>query len=198
MTGDRTVGRGYLSEDDDWGKYDQTLFVSLKETTDPAKRNVRNAERWGILPTGKVYFTEFLPAEIAERRAYFRKFLLNAREARAGFVFFDPDNGWEVPCAPCRAKRSIKHLYSDELWSTFDREHSILLYQHFGRQRGGRDAFVFNTVEQLSWVTGAAEVFSFRTMNVVFFLIPQLSHRELFRSRASQVKATWGEQIIAS
>lgn len=185
--------REYLSGDDNWSEYDQPLFVSLKQTTDPKKRDVSYAERWGILPTAKVFFTKWLPAECTERRAYFQEFLSVAREAGSDLVFFDPDNGLEVPSEPYRMKRSTKHLYSDELWCTFARGHSILLYQHFGRQK--RERFICDTAQQLCWATGASDVFSFRTSNVVFFLVPQASHHELFQSRASQVRAVWGNQI---
>ena len=185
--------RKYLDGEDAWRGYDQPLFESLRQTTDPTKRDVSYAEPWGILPTANVFFTRELPTETGGRRAYFEQFLAVAGEARADMVFYDPDNGWEVPSAPYRIKRSAKHLYSDELWSTFTRGYSVLLYQHFGRQK--RDPFICNTAQQLCLVTGAADVFWFRTSDVAFFLVPQASHHELFQSRVSQVKEVWGNQI---
>jgi hypothetical protein len=187
--------RKYLKEERYWCKFDETLFALLKQTSDPDKQNVCYAERRGILPTAQFYFTEFLPAESGERQRYFERFFLKAQNTKSALVFFDPDNGWEVPSAPFRVKRSIKHLYSDELWSTFSRGHSILLYQHFARPKEGRNAFVINTKKDLVSLTGATEVYSFRTTNVVFFLIPQVRHREKFRSRALDMRTIWGEQF---
>jgi len=188
--------RKYLNGKGNWSEYDPPLFESLQQTTDPRKRHVSYAESWGILPTARFFFSKLLPANSLERRTYFQEFLSVARETGANLVFFDPDNGLEVPSVPYRMKRSPKHLYSDELWCTFSRGHSILLYQHFGRQKRG--PFICNTAQGLCWATGAADLFSFRTRNVVFFLVPQASHNEFFQSRASQVTAVWGDQVLVT
>jgi len=190
--------RRYLKEERYWCKFDETLFASLKQTSDRDKQNVCYAEKWGILSTAQFYFSDSVPTDTGERQRYFERFFLKSRKTKFDLIFFDPDNGWEVPSAPYRAKRSVKHVYSDELWSTFSRGHSVLFYQHFARPREGRDAFVTNTEKQLIWLTGAGEVYSFRTTNVAFFLIPRVSHRERFRSRASELSAIWEDQFLTT
>jgi len=61
-------------------------------------------------------------------------------------VFFDPDMGLEVS-KPRRRKLSCQYLYWDELQATFDAGSSVLIYQHFPRQK--RDEYIPGIAQQL-------------------------------------------------
>jgi hypothetical protein len=168
--------------------YDPRLYRALQRI-ERRRRSITCANDRDILPEA-IGLPDPIPEEVKGRRQYFRKFLMLARGTE--LVFFDPDNGLEVPSAPYRTKRSPKHLYTDELWQTFDAGHSILLYQHFGRYK--RDPFVAKTAEELHSATGVRETISCRTAHVVFFLLMQPAHKDM-RSRALCVETKWPGEI---
>jgi hypothetical protein len=171
-----------------WVEYDRPLYRALQRIDSNIPQMscsdyediLSCVKDKNILPEA-MDLCDLIPEDIEDRREYFTRFLKRARGAE--LVFFDPDNGLEVPSAPCRRKRSSMHLYTDELWQTFDAGHSILLYQHFARKK--RDPFVSETAEHLQAVTGVPEVIPYRTAHVVFFLVAQPNHKlHLCRARA--------------
>jgi hypothetical protein len=187
--------RSYLLEDQAslWEKYDRPLYRALQRIdSDRPQMSYSDYEHIlscvkdkDILPEA-IDFADLIPKRVDERRDYLTRFLTRARGA--DLVFFDPDNGLEVPSASYRTKRSSKHVYSDELWQTFDGGYSILLYQHFGYKK--RDQFVSETAEHLQVLTGFPEVIPFRTAHVVFFLVAQPNHKELL-CRARRAQTAW-------
>jgi hypothetical protein len=187
--------RRYLSEDQAalWEKYDPPLYRALQRINSNRprmpcgdyERILACVNENDILPLA-VSLPGLIPAEAECRREYFTRFLTCAPSAE--LVFFDPDNGLEIPSAPYRTKRSPKHLYTDELWQTIDAGHSVLLYQHFGRKK--RDQFILEILEQLKLLSGAREVLPFRTAHVVFFLVARHDHEELL-CRARRAQTAW-------
>jgi hypothetical protein len=108
-------------------------------------------------------------------------------------VFFDPDNGFEVPSKLLGRKDSSKYLYWDELGRTYASGHSVLVYQHFTREK--REQFVIRRADELGSRTEAPVIFSFRTSRVVFFLAAQVAHVAHLAHQAGQVESTWGDRI---
>jgi len=194
--------RRYLSEERAAlrQKYDPPLYRALQRINSDRPR-MSPGDYEGILSCVKdedilpeaLHLPDLVPPEVEPRREYMAKFLSHARGA--DFVFFDPDNGLEVPSATCRTKRSAKHVYTDEVWQTFDAGYSILLYQHFGRKK--RDQFISQTAEDLHLATRVHEVMSFRTAHAVFFLVAQHGHEHLL-SRAQRAKAAWPGETQSS
>jgi len=136
----RTDGRfvQYLEDPEKWRKYDPDLFDTLKRSlkTHPG-RNVREAETADIIPSA-MYFTDLLSDNRDGCRWYFDEML----DIFSGvdLVFFDPDNGIEVKSVRCGRKNASKYVYWDELSRVFKAGYSILVYQHFIREK--RDLFI--------------------------------------------------------
>jgi len=181
----------YLNKPDKWKVFDPPLFDSLKSCcAKPENRNVLWAETTNII-TSAVFYTNLVSDNSLERQQYFNQFLRIAEGC--DLVFFDPDTGLEVKSKPYGRKDSCKYVYRRELLSTFRDGHSILLYQHFRREK--REEFIKNLSEEVCVRISVTEVITFRTANVLFLLIPQSCHLSYFRERAEMVKRLWTSQI---
>ncbi len=108
-------------------------------------------------------------------------------------VFFDPDNGLEVESKPYGLKSSYKYLYWSEVQKTFEAGHSVLVYQHFRREK--RDPFIERISDKIGKRLGDPEVHSFRTSNVVFFLTAQKRHSQFFAERCREIEGAWRGEI---
>jgi hypothetical protein len=167
------------------------LYYSIKELVcRQGVREIRWIEKPDILPRCRFY-SEIVPTDKHLRAEYFDGFLDLARDA--DLLFFDPDNGMEIKSLPLGRKNSDKYLYWNEVATAFQRGHSLLVYQHFGRQK--RDPFIQDLAQEFGKETGVGTVYSFRTPNVVFFLVPQTDHQKLLVQGGEEVERLWGGQI---
>jgi hypothetical protein len=195
LTADDDLGHGaqtdYLQDPDRWRAFDPELFDSLAQClADPNKRHVGWAETSGMLPSA-VFYPRLLTDNADERQEYFGQFLRTAHGC--DLVFFDPDNGLEVKSKPYGRKDSCKYLYWRELSETYRSGHSVLVYQHFRREK--RDQFIEALSARICEETGATEIISFRTAHVVFLLAPQPHHLDCFRARSKEVAQKWSSKI---
>jgi hypothetical protein len=182
----------YLKRPEKWRGYDSPLFDLLKSVVDdqPSER-LREIEQSGIVP-GAGYFNDILPDDLTGRRRYF----IDAAKklSVAALVFFDPDNGLEVPSNPKGRKGPSKYLYFDEVAGTYSAGHSVLIYQHFAREE--RDAYVARLGERLRQQAYDALLWEFRTSLVVFLLLAQPQHDTHIQNSAIAV-AQWEKDFIA-
>lgn len=182
---------GYLDKADKWKAFDPLLFESLRQCSrKPINRSVGWTETENILPSA-VFYPKLLTDNAAEREQYIDEFLRLA--SGCDLVFFDPDNGLEVQSKPYGSKNSCKYLYWKELQCTFSAGHSVLVYQHFRRER--HSDFANTLAEQVCRRIGVSEVISFHTTRVLFLLIPQRTRLNYFRRRRKQVAEVWDPQI---
>jgi hypothetical protein len=86
----------YLDQSARWRHFDPELFDSLREAV-PNNRRVTWAEEMGILRTA-CFFSRLIDDSRDKRQQYFKDFLCCAHHSE--LVFFDPDNGLEVPSRP--------------------------------------------------------------------------------------------------
>jgi hypothetical protein len=157
-------------------------------------RRVASLEESGLLPNTAFYST-LLPDDRRSRAAYFAG--MEAAFADVDLVFFDPDNGLEVPSIARGRKGSSKYLFLDEVSRTFEGGRSVLIYQHFPRQPRGQ--FVSRLAQTIATGTGASLVVSFRTPRVVFLLVSQRKHEGHFRAQASGPGVPWEQgQIVVT
>src|SRR2546426_3865111 len=181
----------YLDRPSGWRCHDPQLFDALHRCVKvECCRNVAPAECDAILPAAR-FHAEILGNPLEAREAYFRR----ALESFQGFelIFFDPDNGIEVPTTRRGAKKSSKYLYWREVGLAFEAGHSLLIFQHYPRRP--RVAFVRDLAARLAARCGAREIHSFGTSRVVFLLVPQPHHRQAFRSKLDRVRERWAGHI---
>jgi len=189
----RTDGKfiEYLEQPETWRRYDPDLFDRLRKLV--VLRGVRDislAGEAGILPSARFY-VRTLRDDRQSRPRYFEVFWSVAEGC--DLIFFDPDNGLEVKSRPLGRKGSSKYLYWDELTQAFSRGYSVLVYQHFRREK--REAFIERMAQEVTRRTGAARVCSLRTKNVVFFLAPAERHAAAFERAVVRIAKTWEGEI---
>ncbi len=187
----------YLQQPDKWRDYDPILYEYLKENV--LRRGIRDVkilENSDIL-TNCRFYSEIVDDDIKLREEYFNRFLEFAKGA--DLVFFDPDNGLEVKSISFGKKNSSKYLYWTEVKAAYQAGHSILIYQHFPRMQ--REAYINNLVQQFKAITEAKHIFYYKTLfyyktrHVVFFLLAQPMHENLFVESNENILNVWGKII---
>lgn len=189
--GDKT---GYLHHAHKWQNYDQKLFAKLREWVLLRNdRDVSHIEQWDedykLLPSAR-YFRAMVPPVRSKREAYLDDML--RQFDGLDLIFFDPDNGLEVPSKPYGRKPSRRHLYFREVGSAFERGHSVLVIQFFPRKK--RDEYIETRARQLRAQLGV-EPFCLCTAHVAYFLAAQERHARLFLSRIESVCRNWSGVI---
>lgn len=184
--------RAYLEAPDRWARYDPDLFEFLRRFSGSAPRPaVSLVESSGLLPRTS-YFSVVVPDGREEREAWRRDLLHAARGV--DLVFLDPDNGIEVPSKPVGRKGSSKYATWAEIEGLWEVGCSILIYQHFRRER--RESFAKRMVSEVRARTGAAFTEALRTAHALFLLAAQERHKEWFRKGLSLLPQQWNGQIV--
>jgi hypothetical protein len=177
----------YLEQPRRWRAFDQDLYDFLVHCVHEGnERDVRLIERSELLPAS-LFHSCLLDDSPIERRRYFQEMLERFRGV--DLIFFDPDNGFEVKSKPYGRKESSKFLYWREVYDAYYAGHSLLVYQHFARER--RDTFVERIANELLSCTNVAAIYSFRTPHVVFFLAARPEHEEMFHRQAARIALVW-------
>lgn len=181
----------YLKQANAWRGYDPGIFDRLREWVILREiRDITLAGEADLLP-GARFYTQTLHDDLESRSRYFDSFWRVAEGC--DLIFFDPDNGLEVKSKPLGRKGSSKYLGWDELVRAYLSTYSVLVYQHFPREK--RDTFIERMAKEMQRKTGAARVYSFHTARVVFFLL--ISERQIatFEKNVERVSEIWRDQI---
>ena len=190
--GSRDGGRrSYLRDPDTWMRYDPTLFTGLAGMLRPRSvPEVSLIERSSLLPRA-FYYAAVVPDAIKDRDAW-RQGLLSAAHD-ADLVFVDPDNGIEVLSKPIGRKGSSKYVAWREIRDLWETGCSVLIYQHFRRER--RTTFAERLTAELRARVGARFTAAFLTPHVLFLLAVQERNKDLFREGISLLTQRWKEEI---
>jgi hypothetical protein len=181
----------YLENSDKWAKHDPVLFHELKEMlADDQDRCVGLIENTRLLH-GADFFSIEVPDSAPGRREWFSQ--LSDRAGKSDFIFLDPDNGLEVKSRPYGRKSSSKFLYWQEVESLWAAGKSLLMYQHFIREK--RVTYTQRMLEALKSVTPGSLVEAFSTSNVVFLMALQSEHQSLHAGILESVQNRWEGQI---
>jgi hypothetical protein len=183
---------GYLDKADEFRAFVPDLFDFLRECVHVKRaRHISNIEKSGFLPSA-VFFSDLLTDDRQAREVYFERMLCTF--ANVDLIFFDPDNGFEVPSKPLGRKDSSKYLFWHEFEASVNAAHSVLVYQHFPRAH--RDRFVKRLAAAMMQWPEVDLVFAFRTPRVVFLLASQAKHSQHFNTQAEIISRQWGERHI--
>jgi hypothetical protein len=181
----------YLEAPRKWMNFDAELFQGIRKRIDSGSaRGVRMIERSGLLP-GSVYYSGLVPDSAADRDRWFH--CLQEAVTPVDMVFLDPDNGIEVKSKPYGRKHSCKYVFRKEIRSLWANGQSLLVYQHFVRQK--RFDFVQRMLDELADMTPGSSVDAFSTANVVFLLALQRRHHALHEPINTRVQENWSGQI---
>lgn len=189
----RTDGKftQYLHIPQTWRAYDPLLFDALHHAVNVERlRSVHQAAQLSILPSTDFY-TPLLLDDRTQRQRYFQRMLQQFQDV--DLIFFDPDNGIETQSVKVGQKTSSKFLYWSELLTTYQHGHSVLFYQHFRREERGK--FIQRIATDIQTHLLAADVYTFRTAHVTFFLAAQPHHTVHFRHQIAHIAETWTTQI---
>jgi hypothetical protein len=180
----------YLLEPRTWRPYDPGLFDFLRsEVIDRGRRSVEAIESWEGLPGS--YTSTLVPDDRSGRERWTAEMIAAIQDH--ALVFFDPDNGIEVPSCPVGRKRSSKYVYWHELARAWSRGASLLVYQHFTRAH--RPQFLERLALEFRERLGVERVLVMRTPRVAFFLVPQNEWLGAAEQHAQEVQARWKPRI---
>jgi len=185
----------YLSKPEIWRHFDPYLYdflqnsVNFRQADSVIDENAISA----VLPGAQFHTPLLIDAALA-RTTYFSQ-LFESLPTSSGLLFFDPDNGLEVPSCRKGRKNSSKYLYWDEVSKAYESGHSVLIYQHF--QRIERKKFIQSIAAKANAETGAT-VFTYITSHVVFFLLARPEHVKHFQSANAYITNQWYRQIIVT
>ena len=181
----------YLTEPKKWHKYDKELYKGLQHLmSNPGNRNVGLIEKTDLL-SGAKFFSREVPDSSNDRKDWFQDLLSHAKDS--DLVFLDPDNGLEVKSKPCGWKNSSKYLYWHEVKALWQQGKSVLIYQHFCREK--RQSFIRRLREGLQKNTKGSLIAAFKTPCVVFFLVLRPECQKNYDSIVADVENYWAKQI---
>ncbi len=181
----------YLHKPLKWEKYDNELFHGIKNLIYQSNnRKVSLIEQTDLLPSTR-YFSNIVPDSHDSRRLWEQELITQTIDSN--LVFLDPDNGFEVKSKPYGTKNSSKYLYWGEVNHLWGLGNSMLIYQHFCREK--RHNFIHRLISEIKERLNNSIVGAFTTPHVVFFLVLQPAYEKIFDSLVINVQSKWEDQI---
>jgi hypothetical protein len=183
----------YLGEPNLWRGHDAILFDALRSTVGAeVPRGVTLVEEGNLIP-GARYFSRIVPDKMPERSAWFADSLTAL--AGCDLLFFDPDNGLEVPSRAKGRLGSSKYLYRDEIATAWQRSSaSLLVFQHFAREE--RNRHIQRLVNDVAQMAEGAWAIGWRSAHVLFLLVCRPQHRSRAEEAVRLVQSRWTDQIV--
>ncbi|OIR24358.1 hypothetical protein [Bathymodiolus thermophilus thioautotrophic gill symbiont] len=187
----------YLQEPKKWKKFDPPLYDEIQNLLkNNGKRKVSLIEESAIMNNCK-YHARLVPDQSEQRDTWFASLISQSK--KFDLVFLDPDNGLEVKSKPYGRKNSSKHLYWQEISKLWAERKSLLIYQHFSRNKGEtKEIFTNLKLGELSKKTKNSMVTSFTTSKVLFLLALQPEHHKYKEPKVKKVQSNWAGQIDCS
>ena len=181
----------YLENPGKWSRRDPVLFQKIKELlASGRKRRVSLIEGSGLIPKAE-YFSSLVPDTASGRSSWFNSLTQAAQGSDC--VFLDPDNGLEVKSKAYGGKDSSKFLYWREVEVLWASGKSLLIYQHFIREK--RLNFIQRMLETLRNATPSSFVEAFSTPHVVFLIAVQPAPPEFDRALVTCIQQNRGGAI---
>jgi hypothetical protein len=171
------------------------IYDGLRKIVRDGDRRVSYVNKSGILPRGTIFYEEpldyikfALPIDRKRARSeWLSGALSETREA--DLVFFDPDNGLEVKSHSPHSKLGAKYIFENEIRAFWERNQSILVYQHLNRS-GSLEEQAQRGLARLSALTDGSECWaiSFHSYSVrLYFLVPIKGHASELRGRTREL-----------
>ena len=186
---------------------DPTLYDTLREIVQSNRRSVSSIREYQVLPWGTRFYEATLTFDRPDNQGHYTRehrvarrkaWLQDALKLTAGcdIVFVDPDNGLEVQVDPCQ-RRGPKYVFFDELLPYVERDQSLVIYHHLGRQGSAWDQ-IRGRLTQIKSKLGreAFALLYHRGSARVFFVVPAPRHRANLVSRAEMLmQSSWSRHF---
>jgi hypothetical protein len=183
----------YLRQPERYRAHDPELFDLLASAaSEPDQRRLLTIEESGVIPDAR-YFNTVIPDATVERGATMGE--CQRQFVDCDLVFFDPDNGLEIPSLPKGRKNSSKFVYLDELAAFYAAGHSLLVYQHFPRVE--RERFIAGCASRLRSIAPSASLWAYRTKHVVFLAAINPASGPAAAAAAHRAASAWHPDFIA-
>jgi hypothetical protein len=180
----------YLRRPAEFRHLDPRLFDDLSVIVARGERTIQAVEDAQLF-SDMVFYGRVLEDAPSARAVYFRD--LWPGVPTASVVFFDPDNGFEVPSKPKARKGSSKYIYWDEVQECARRGHSVIVFQHFAREK--REPYVARLLDRLTAETQLESAFALRSANVAFLFAAQATHAERLEAAGRHSATAWGGRL---
>ncbi|MFC2139204.1 hypothetical protein ACFLR4_00960 [Bacteroidota bacterium] len=185
--------QSYLSNPKRWAEHDKSLYYSIYKLVLLENHNKLSLlENTNIL-LGSSFYSEIVLDYSAARNIWFDNLQLNMENA--DLIFFDPDNGIEVKSKPYGSKDSSKYIYWKEIEAVWERGKSLIIYQHFPREK--REVYLERMLNELQAHAPGAYVDSFNTSNVAFLTALQPAHKFFYKNLVADLNKNWAKEILS-
>ena len=174
---------------DKYKNIDSELYSIL--TKNISNRNVSVIENSNYF-RNVTYFNELVPYKEILRREWFERVKKYIQKSK--LVFFDPDNGIEIKSIRKNSPISAKYIYWSEIEELLNNNISILIYQHFSREK--RDAHIKRIAKRIFEIRKNLRIIIFRTPHTFFLLIVPNSIKKEILALLEHFK-NWNENEIA-
>jgi hypothetical protein len=189
LTPDDARGDGrftrYLGQPRRFRRFDPNLFDVLARAVSSGCREVGVVEDARLLGD-TTFYGPLVPEAPAARQAYFDELWRLSQGRRV--IFFDPDNGLEVPSVPYGRRGARRYLYWHELEAGWLGGFSLIVYQHY--RRVPRIPFVDGLLDEIEKRLGATP-FVLMTARVAFFVVPQAADAQVLEAVGQTLAARW-------
>lgn len=181
----------YLSRSNEWKNHDPNLFDHLQRTLNsPDGRHLRHIEGLDHIPRAR-FFNAVVPDSRSDRLIWFRN--MRGHLDDSDLVFFDPDNGIEVPSKRIGQKGSSKYIYWKEVTETWEHSGALLIYQHFPRVK--RNEYISARVEEMQSHLFGSLVIPLRSSNVLFLLAYRMPGASHILEAIRLIEMRWARRI---
>lgn len=183
--------RKYLEQSNMWRAYDPVVFDFLSMTLEKRiKRNTQLVEKSSLLPNIE-FFNDLIEDDAEKRELFFQRF--SQLSHASDLIFFDPDNGLEIKSVQKGKRNSSKYVFWDEVRTFYEKGHSIMIYQHFPRQK--RNKYIENVIEKADQILSPGNIITYSTPYVLFLLLIQLKHDNKLMINSKKIARSW-EKVI--
>jgi hypothetical protein len=181
---------GYLNDPGRYRALDPHVFDCLERIVFSGERTVDAVEDTAVLAPAS-FVGRTLDDRVSSRAAL----LSDLWDAARGpsLVFFDPDIGVAGKSVRRGKSRSSMYVFPEELASTFQLDHSLVIYQHLPRKP--RVPFLSRTLMSLRKVCNASQAFALWSSRVAFLVVPQDETAERLAKTCEQLASGWAPYI---
>ena len=186
---------------------DPILYDTLREIVRSNRRSVSSIRDCQVLPLGTRFYEAALTFDRPDDQSHITKehrvarrkaWLHDALKFTAGcdIVFVDPDNGLEVKVGPYK-RRGPKYVFFNELLPYLERDQSLVIYHHIGRQGSAGDQ-IRERLTQMKSILGreAFALLYHRGSARAFFIVPASRHRANLVSKAEMLmQSSWSRHF---